>query len=134
MATDDYSKVSKKNGGVMSYLELLINTCSVVRPSVAKSHGTSDKTYDTSSPVAEGVPCRIQFFSSMAVTGGGSLEPTPHGYETLEGYFGFFEFGVNIQLDDLIVDDKAREFIVVSVPLDVTGMKHHVECRLSLKE
>ena len=118
----------------MSYSGLLINRCNVVRPSIATSHGTKDKTYNTGSPDVVDLRCRIQFFSSMAVTGGGSLEPTPHGYETVEGYFGFFEYGVSILLGDLLIDEKGRQFIVVSVPLDVSGMKHHVECRLALRE
>ncbi len=118
----------------MGFLGLLINRCNVVRPSIATSYGTKDKTYNTGSPDVTGLICRIQFFSSMAVTGGGSLEPTAHGYEVVEGYFGFFEFGANVLIDDLIVDEKGRQFIVVSVPLDVTGMKHHIEARLSLRE
>lgn len=116
----------------MSYLSLLINRCNVVRPTVAEDHGAQEKSYNTGSPVAVNLKCRIQFFSSMATKGSGGLDPTPHGYEIVEGYFGFFEFGANVLIDDLIVDEKGRQFIVVSAPEDVTGMLHHVECKLSI--
>lgn len=118
----------------MSYLGLLINTCDVIRPTISDDHGTETKDYDRTSPVAEDLVCRIQYFSSMAVEGTGSLEPSIHGYEINEGYFAFFEFGANIQIDDMVVDDKGREFIVVSAPEDVTGMEHHIEVRLSFNE
>ena len=118
----------------MSYLSLLINTCDVYRPSVAESYGTQEKTYDTSTPDVEDLMCRIEFFSSQSSRSGGSLSQTIYGQDTVEGWLGFFLFGADIELDDLIIDDKAREFIVTTAPKDVTGMEHHVEAQLGLRE
>ena len=112
----------------MSYSGLLINTCSVHRPSVAYTKGRPTKTYAAAH--ATGVQCRIQWHKG----GTDTQHAREQGFEVIEGWFGFFEYGAPILKDDMIVDDKGREFIIKSVPADVTGMKHHIECGLEIWE
>lgn len=109
----------------MSYLGLLINTVSITRPTVAYTKGRSAKTYAS---VDTGVKCRIQYIS------GEDMYPKVQGYEYASGWNGFFEYGVNLQKDDLIVDERSRSFIVQSNPTDVTGKSHHPEVKLELVE
>lgn len=112
-------------GSKMSYTGLLVNRVSVNRPSVSYTKGRSKKEYDLE---ATDVPCNIQYITGKALT------PTVHGYEDVEGWTCFFEFGANIQKDDSLMDEKGREFIVQSAPADVTGRKHHMEMRLDIQE
>ena len=112
----------------MSYLGLLINTCSISRPSVTYTKGRpSPKVYAL---VSAGVSCRIQWHKG----GTDTQHPREQGYETMEGYFGFFVYGQDIQQDDRIVDERTRAFIVKSVPPDVTGMSHHIEVGLEIEK
>lgn len=111
----------------MSYSGLLINTCNVFRPTVTYTKGRPSKAYAAG---AVGIKCRIQWHKGGTDTQH-AREP---GYTVIEGWFGFFEYGANIQKDDRIVDEKGRSFIIKSVPADVTGMKHHIECGLEIRE
>ena len=109
----------------MSYSGLLVNKVSVFRPTVTYLKGRPTKTYAASDT---DVPCNIQYITGKALT------PTVHGYEDVEGWTAFFEFGANIQKDDGLIDEKGREFIIQSVPADVTGREHHMEVRLDIWE
>lgn len=110
----------------MSYSGLLINRVTINRPSVAYTKGRATKTAPT--VIDTDVHCRIQYIS------GEDMYPKVQGYEYASGWNGFFEYGVNLQKDDLIVDERSREFVVQSDPQDVTGMSHHVEAKLELQE
>jgi len=111
----------------VSYSGLLINTCSIYRPTVTYTRGRPAKTYAV---VATGVKCRIQWHK-----GGTDIQsPREQGYEAIAGYFGFFEYGANIQKDDKIIDDRNREFIITSSPIDTAGYYHHVEAALKIQE
>ena len=111
----------------MSYSGLLINTCSVFRLTVTYTKGRSKKNY---APVPGTLKCRIQWHKG----GTDTQHAREQGYEVIEGWFGFFEYGANLQKDDGIIDERGREFIVKSVPVDVTGMKHHIESGLEIWE
>ena len=114
----------------MSFIGLLRNRVTIVRPSVTYTKGVPSKTY---SSVDSNVRCSIQYVGAV-VEGFGSQQPTQHGYETSEGWWGAFIFGTDIQMDDRITDDLGRVFIVKSVPLDVAGREHHIECNLALQD
>ncbi len=109
----------------MSFSGLLINTVTVTRPTVIYAKGRSSKSYVF---VVTDIPCRIQYVT------GEDMYPKVQGYEYASGWNGFFEYGVNIRKDDQLVDERSREFIVQSDPIDVTGMSHHVEAKLELVE
>jgi hypothetical protein len=109
----------------MSYSGLLINRVTITRPTATYTKGRSAKAYAS---VATDVHCRIQYVT------GEDMYPKVQGYEYASGWNGFFEYGVNIRKDDLIVDERSREFVVQSDPQDVTGMSHHVEAKLELQE
>lgn len=109
----------------MSYSGLLVNKVSVFRPTVAYTKGRSTKTYTAGDT---DVPCNIQYITGKALT------PMVQGYENVEGWTCFFEFDADILKDDKLTDEKGREFIVQSAPVDITGRKHHVEARLDIQE
>ena len=115
-------------GSDVSYSSLLVNTCSVYRPTVTYTKGRANKAYGAA--VATGVRCNIQWHSG----GTDTQHAREQGYTVIEGWFGFFEYGVDVQKDDRIVDEKGRSFIVKSVPVDVTGRKHHIESGLEIEE
>jgi len=110
----------------MSFSGLLINRVTITRSSVAYAKGRPTKTYPTI--VATGVPCRIQYVTKE------DIYPKTQGYEYASGWNSFFEYGVDLLKDDLLVDERSREFIAQSDPVDVTGMSHHVEVKLELVE
>jgi len=111
----------------MSYSALLINIVSIFRPTVTYVKGEPTKTYV---PVDTDVPCAIQWHKG----GSDTQQERIQGYETVEGWFGFFEYGLDIRKDDLITDERSREFVVVSTPEDVTGRYHHIEVGLEIVE
>lgn len=116
----------------MSFHSLLVNTVTVSRPSVTYVKGVPTKSY--ASVVTELI-CNIQYMrGGVGGFGFGSQHTTEHGYEIEEGWFGAFEYGANVRKDDLLTDEKGREFIVKSSPQDVVGRKHHVECALAIQE
>ncbi len=109
----------------MSYSGLLINRATISRPTVTHTKGRAAKKY---TPVATNVPCRIQYVI------GEDMYPKVQGYEYASGWNAFFEYGANVRKDDLLTDERSREFIVQSDPTDVTGMSHHPEVKLELVE
>ena len=111
----------------MSYSALLINTVSISRPTVTYVKGEPTKAY---AAVDAGVSCAIQWHKGGSDTQYEKLR----GYETVEGWFGFFEYGQDIQKDDRITDERSRLFIVSSSPVDVTGRSHHIEVGLEIQE
>ena len=116
----------------MSLLSLLVNRVTVSRPTVTYVKGVSSKTF---TEVTTDLPCSIQYLTGGGYFFGlGSQVPTVSGYETIEGWFGAFEFGADIQKDDKIVDEQSRTFIIKSAPTDVVGRKHHIETQLALQE
>lgn len=116
----------------MSFLGLLVNKATILRPAVTYVKGVPTKTYTS---VATNLACSIQYLSGGSYFFGlGSQVPTEGGYETIEGWFGAFEYGANIQKDDKLVDEKSRIFIVKSVPVDVVGREHHIEAQLAIQE
>jgi len=122
----------QKEGDKVSFLGLLVNSVAVSRPTVAYSKGVATKTY---TGVATNLACSIQYLSGGGYFFGlGSQVPTEGGYEVIEGWFGAFEYGANIQKDDKLVDEKSRIFIVKSVPVDVVGREHHIEAQLAIQE
>ena len=110
----------------MSYSGLLINRVKIERPLVAYVKGRPTKTHPDE--IATDVHCRIQYIAKE------DIYPKTQGYELASGWNAFFEYGVNLVKDDLITDERSREFIAQSDPVDVTGMSHHVECKLELVE
>jgi len=118
----------------MSFLGLLVNTVSIYRPTVTYVKGVATKTYPGTA-THESVACSIQFHRAGALgIGGGSQQPTSHGYETIEGWWIGFDYGTDVLKDDKLMDERGRVFIVQTVPVDVTGRQHHIECFLSLQE
>lgn len=116
----------------MSFKSLLVNTVDVSRPSVTYAKGVPTKTYAS---VATGVICNIQYLrGGVGGFGFGSQHAAEQGYEIEEGWFAAFEYGANVSKDDMLVDEKGREFIVKSSPQDVVGRKHHIECNLAIVE
>ena len=109
----------------MSYSGLLINRATISRPTVTYTKGRAAKTYTS---VATDVHCRIQYVT------GEDMYPKAQGYEYASGWNAFFEYGANVRKDDLLTDERSREFIVQSDPTDVTGMSHHPEVKLELVE
>lgn len=109
----------------MSFSGLLINSVSITRPTVAYTKGRSTKTYTA---VVEDVPCRIQWVTKE------EMNPRTQGYEMVGEWNAFFEHGVNLRKDDMLTDERGREFIAQSVPIDVTGMSHHSEVKLEIVE
>jgi hypothetical protein len=112
----------------MSFLGLLINTVSITRPTVAYVKGRSTKTYAS---VATGIACRIQWVTRE------EIYPKVQGYEYAGEWNAFFDYNADssfLQKDDLLIDELGREFIVQSAPIDVTGLRHHVECKLEIQE
>ena len=110
----------------MSFAGLLINTVTITRPTVAYTKGRPTKTYVA---VDIGVPCRIQWVTKE------EINPETRGYVMVGEWNAFFEHNIDpnfLQKDDMIVDERGREFIVQSAPIDVTGMSHHVEAKLEL--
>ena len=113
----------------MSFSGLLINTVTIVRPSVAHTtaaKGRATKVYTDT--IAEDVPCRIQWVTKE------EMNPRTQGYEMVGEWNAFFEYDVALRKDDQITDERGRVFIAQSAPIDVTGMSHHVECKLELVE
>ena len=117
----------------MSYSSLLVNTVTVERPTVTKVKGVQTKGYATVSTLTS---CNIQYlsFGGMGAGSGAGVGATEHGYETVQSWFGAFEYETDIQKDDKITDELGRVFIVTAAPLDVVGRKHHIECALSIQE
>ena len=109
----------------MSFLGLLINTVAITRPTVAYVKGRPTKTYAS---VTDGIACRIQWVTKE------EINPRTQGYELVGEWNAFFDYGVNLRRDDLLTDERGREFIAQSAPIDVTGMSHHVECKLEIVE
>ena len=107
----------------MSYNSLLVNEVTITRPSVAYTDGVSTKSYTV---INTKIKCNIQWISSAS-----SFDLQNKGFELTEGWVGFFKHAVNLRIDDKITDEKGRVFIVKTSPEDITGRKHHVECRLA---
>ena len=117
----------------MSFDSLLINIVTITRPTITYSYGVPTKTYTS---VATGVKCSIQYRGGggFGIGGGGALIPTAHGYEVVEGWIAAFKYGIDVNKDDRLTDERGRTFIVKSDPIDVTGRSHHIESQLAIEE
>jgi len=112
----------------MSFSSGLVNTVSIYRPTT--TFGVGGKSVKTYAEVDTGVACNIQAVNSQR----DNFSRDTGGYEFQSEWMAFFEYGIDIQKDDKIIDEKSRTFIVQSSPEDMVGRKHHIEVGLAKEE
>ena len=112
----------------MSFSSGLVNTVSINRPTT--TFGVGGKSVKTYAVVSTGTACNIQ--STMSQKDNFSRDTG--GYEFQSEWMAFFEYGIDIQKDDKIVDERSRTFIVQSAPEDMVGRMHHIEVGLAKEE
>ena len=106
----------------MSFKSLLVNKVKVERPSQSYSDGVATETLTT---ISTATKCRIQY-----ITASQGFRPYEGGDWMMEGWNAFFEYGADVLIRDKLTDELGDIYIVQSAPSNVSGKRHHMECRL----